>query len=181
MRALVVYESMFGNTETIARAVADGLGERYDVTTVEVGSAPARLPDDVALLVAGGPTHAMGMTRPATREQAAEQLTEQPAEAGHTGLVSRGRGLREWLAELEPGASLPAATFDTHVDKRFPGSASHAARRRLRSLGYDVRRAESFHVSGTTGPLTDGEPARARAWAAQLAAQLAPAREGSGG
>ena len=178
MRALVVYESMFGNTETIARAVADGLGERYDVTTVEVGSAPERLPADVALLVAGGPTHAMGLTRPGTREQAAEQLAKEP---GRAGLVSRGRGLREWLAELEPVASLPAATFDTHVDNRFPGSASRAARRRLRSLGYDVRRAESFHVSGTTGPLTDGEPARARAWAADLAAQLAPARKGPSG
>ena len=174
MRALVVYESMFGNTETIARAIAEGLGERYEVTTVEVGSAPSRLPDDVALLVAGGPTHAMGMTRPNTREQAAEEV-------GHAGLVSGGRGLREWLEALEPAVSLPAATFDTHIDKPFPGSASHAARRRLRTLGYDVRRAESFHVRGTTGPLTDGEPARARAWAARLAAGLAPAREASNG
>jgi hypothetical protein len=169
MRALVVYESMFGNTETIARAIADGLGELYEVTTTEVGSAPERLPGDVALLVVGGPTHAMGLTRPNTREQAA-------AEVGNAGLVSRGRGLREWLEALEPAGSLPAATFDTHIDKPFPGSASRAARRRLRALGFDVRRAESFHVRGTTGPLTDGEPARAHAWAARLAAELAASR-----
>lgn len=114
MRAVVVYEPVFGNTETIARAIADGLGERYEVTTAEVGSAPARLPDDVALLVAGGPTHALGMSRPGTREQAAGELAESAA------LVSRGRGLREWLEALEPAGPLPAATFDTHVDKAVP-------------------------------------------------------------
>ena len=171
MKTVVVYESMFGNTETIARAIADGLGERYEVTVVEVGSAPDRLPDDVALLVAGGPTHTMGMTRSSTRELAAEQ-------AGHAGLVSRGRGLREWLAVLEPALTLPAATFDTHIDKPFPGSASKAARRRLRALGFDVLRAESFRVRGSTGPLSDGEPARARVWAARLAAELAPVGDG---
>lgn len=41
MKALVVYESMFGNTEQIARAIADGLGESLDVDVTEVSNAPA--------------------------------------------------------------------------------------------------------------------------------------------
>jgi putative membrane protein len=41
MKALVVYESMFGNTEQIARAVAEGLGESVDLQVVEVADAAA--------------------------------------------------------------------------------------------------------------------------------------------
>ena len=166
MRALVVFESMFGNTETIARAVAEGLGERYDVTVAEVGAAPDQVPPGVDLLVAGGPTHAFGLSRPATRADAAGQL-------GDRSPVSPGRGLREWLAALPPVTGPAAATFDTHIDKRFPGSAAKAARRRLRGKGFDVRAAESFYVTGTPGPLADGEEARARAWGARLAGLLA--------
>ena len=47
MRALVVYESMFGNTRDVASAVADGLRTVGDVETVEVGVAPSRPPADV--------------------------------------------------------------------------------------------------------------------------------------
>ena len=55
MKALVVYESMFGNTEKIARAVADGVGEAMDVQLAEVADAPTEPSPDVALIVAGGP------------------------------------------------------------------------------------------------------------------------------
>jgi hypothetical protein len=171
MRALVVYESMFGNTERIAEAIADGLGERFEVTLTEVGSAPDELPDDLALLVVGGPTHAFGLSRPGTRAEAAKQ-------AGADGVRSGGRGLREWLGDLKPSPGLPAAAFDTHIDKRFPGSASGAVRRRLSSHGYDVRDTQSFHVTDTAGPLVAGEESRARAWASGIASRLVIARGG---
>ena len=44
MKALVVYESMFGNTEQIARAIAEGLGQSIDVQVAEVSKAPASRP-----------------------------------------------------------------------------------------------------------------------------------------
>jgi Flavodoxin len=66
MKALVVYESMFGNTEQIARAVAEGLGESVGVQVVEVADAAAEPDPDVALIVAGGPTHAFSMARSST-------------------------------------------------------------------------------------------------------------------
>jgi flavorubredoxin len=59
MRAMVVCESMFGNTEQVARAVARGLSEAgARVTTIEARQAPALLPDTYDLLVVGAPAHA---------------------------------------------------------------------------------------------------------------------------
>ena len=63
MRARVVYESMFGNTQAIAQAVADGLAESMSVDLEEIGSAATDVAADVGLLVVGGPTHAFGMSR----------------------------------------------------------------------------------------------------------------------
>ena len=164
MKALVVYESMFGNTRTVAEAIADGLRVAYDVTLSEVGAAPAAVPDDVALLVAGGPTHAFGLSRESTRADARKQ-------AGGT-VVSGGIGLREWLDAL-PRGSADAATFDTRVSHpRVPGSAAKKAAKRLRHSGFRVAEAETFWVSRTPGPLDPGEVERARAWGAGLATTL---------
>ena len=91
MRALVVYESMFGNTRLVAEAVADGLSSVLDVDVVEVAAAPTSF-DDVELLVVGGPTHAFGMTRQRTRDDARRQAEQ----SGHE-VVSMGIGMREWL------------------------------------------------------------------------------------
>ena len=55
MRALVVYESMYGNTRDVAKAVADGLATRMPVQLTEVGTAPTVLGDDIGLLVVGAP------------------------------------------------------------------------------------------------------------------------------
>src|SRR5213080_2906345 len=97
MRALVVVESVFGNTRRVADAVArgltDGLGSAADVHVVDVAY-PMDRPQGVDLLVVGGPTHAFAMTRPSTRRSAAEQM-------GGDARVAE-TGLREWLAAL-PG------------------------------------------------------------------------------
>lgn len=166
MSALVVYESMFGNTETVARAIADGLASRMEVDLVEVGAAPVAIRDDVTLLVAGGPTHAFGLSRANTRKSAADQ--------SHGPLVSRGIGLREWLDALAPGRAA-VATFDTRVrHPRVPGSAARAAERRLGKLGFQaVVPAETFWVGGTPGPLLDGEADRARRWGERVAVAVA--------
>jgi hypothetical protein len=168
MRVLVVYESMFGNTRTIAEAVARGVADAgIEVTAVEVGDAPAALAEDVGLLIVGAPTHALGLSRPESRRSAGDQASEP--------LVSEGTGLREWLAAL-PRGEVRVAAFDTHIDKRIPGSASKAALRRLRRLGYQpALPAESFYVRDVAGPLVDGELERAGRWASTLAATLLPA------
>jgi hypothetical protein len=165
VRALVVYESMFGNTRIIAEAVGVGLrGAGMDVEVLEVGAAPPAPDAEVGLLVVGAPTHALSLSRPESRGSAAEQA-DGP-------LVSMGVGLREWLASLPHGDGRVAA-FDTHIDRRVPGAASRAALKRLRRRGYRVASpGESFYVSDTTGPLVDGETARAERWGADLATSL---------
>ncbi|WP_101790310.1 flavodoxin family protein [Nonomuraea indica] len=167
MDALVVYESMFGNTRRIAEAVAEGLSCRVRAEAVEVGSAPAQVGPDIGLIVVGGPTHAFSMSRTSTRRSAAQQATGP--------LVSRGDGVREWLATLRtPAARLGSAAFDTRIAKpRMPGSAARGIARRLRRLGVRaVGPAQSFLVIGTQGPLVDGEVERARQWGERLAASL---------
>jgi hypothetical protein len=126
----------------------------------EVSDAPSCLGDEVDLLVVGGPTHAFGMSRPATRQDAAKQA-----------LVSTGDGIREWIEQLALAPGMRAATFDTRIRKIWvPGSASRAALKRLRRIGCDVPPgALTFFVEGTRGPLVAGELARARGWGEELA------------
>lgn len=163
MGALVIYESMYGNTQQIAAAIGEGLSASGPVEVVEVGSAPLVPAGDVRLLVVGAPTHVLGLSRDTTRADAAERSDRE--------VISTGIGLREWLetATLPPG--LAVATFDTKADKRWlPGSAAAVARRQLRRRGCrPVVAAESFYVEGMEGPLAAGEIARAGSWAARLA------------
>ena len=170
MRALVVYESMFGNTRLVAQVAADALAAAgAAVTLTEVSDAPADV-GDVDLLVVGGPTHAFGMSRASTRADAANQAGSRP-------VASRGIGIREWLDRLAaPASTVRVATFDTRVrPPRVPGSAARAADRRLRHLGLlVVAPATSFWVAGTKGPLHDGELDRVREWATGLVSTAAP-------
>jgi hypothetical protein len=167
MRALVVVESMFGNTQEIAHAVGQGLSTRMEVALVPVSEAPTQIDPPLALLVVGGPTHAFGLTREGTREDAVRQGAHPPGGAGP--------GLREWLTELTTSVSGTAtAAFDTRVRKRgVPGSAARGAERRLTRLGFAAGPTMSFWVSGVSGPLLPGEVDRAREWGADLAAEVA--------
>jgi Flavodoxin domain len=167
MTALVVHESHWGNTRAVARAIADGLAasDGGPVQVVDVTAAPSPLPDDVDLVVLGGPTHAFSMSRATTRRDAHDQ----GAEPGH-----EERGIREWLATLPADDTTRAvATFDTRAEqvRRLPGSAARAAGRYVshHRLG-SVVSTESFYVKDSPGPLVDGELDRARAWGVELSA-----------
>ena len=166
MHAVVVFESIWGNTELIAREVAAGIGgERTDV--VNAASAPTVLDADVDLLVVGGPTHAFSMSTDATRESARQQG------AAHIPAM----GIREWIeAHRSPGRDVPVATFDTRVvSPRLPGSAAKKAMKRLVALGFrPIAKPETFGVHGYSGPVANGEVERARRWGTELA-RLLPA------
>jgi menaquinone-dependent protoporphyrinogen IX oxidase len=70
MRALVVYESMYGNTHEIAGNIADGLRSNYEVTLVPVAEATTDLVAGADLLVGGAPTHVHGLPSVATQRVA---------------------------------------------------------------------------------------------------------------
>ena len=162
MRTLVVYESLWGNTELIARAVGARLAAAGAEVDVLDSDAAPQSTEGYELLVVGGPTHAFSMTRAATRADAVKS---------HGAPRQPERGIREWLSQLErPSAGIPAAAFDTRVDKpRMPGSAAKAAKHELRSLGFETSlKQQTFRVQGYEGPLLDGENERAAAWADTL-------------
>jgi hypothetical protein len=160
---MVVYESMFGNTREIAEAIADGLSPGVEVQTVAVDAAPPEIADDIDIVVVGGPTHAFGMSRPGTRAQAASKGAQMS--------TSVTVGIREWLDRLQCNAGhTRMAAFDTRVRRpRVPGSAARKIAKRLRRLGMPLAHPTTFWVTGTTGPLLDGETERARDWGRELA------------
>lgn len=169
--ALVVFETVFGDNRTIARAVAEGLGESVPVVVLEAREAPEVLGPEVGLLVVGGPTHQFGMPRPDSRREAVRSLDAQP--------TSTAVGLREWLTELADGHGMPAAAFDTRLTHpRFLRLVDHASAQEvklLRAHGFDVvAPAEHFWVVDAAGPLADGEADRAREWGRTLGRLVAP-------
>ena len=167
MKALVVYESMFGNTKQVARAIARGLEKSAEVELVEVSDAPPNPDVDVDLIVAGGPTHAFSMSRASTRGNAIDR----GATEGEQGI-----GLREWIEALPKGRHADKiATFDTRVRtmRHLPGSAAKGAAKAARHHRYEsAAPAESFYVDDIEGPLLGGELDRAEAWGEQLGASM---------
>ncbi|MFI7065258.1 flavodoxin family protein [Kribbella sp. NPDC050124] len=166
-RALIVYESMFGNTWKVAAAIRDGLSTVIDTDLVRVDQASTRVPMDVRLLVVGGPTHAFSMSRPSTRSDAGKQGdVVMPVETG----------IREWLGALPTCTTKTlSATFDTRITKvrRLPGSAARSADKILRRRGFrPLRPPASFFVDDTTGPIEERELERARQWGMELGQAL---------
>jgi flavodoxin len=155
MKAAVIYESLYGNTEAIAKAVAEGVGHAGEVEIVEVSQAPEAVAQGFDLLVLGAPTHGHGMSRPESRESVDPAKTSM--------------GIREWLERLSAAPGARVAAFDTRFDKPrwLTGSAALKISRRLSDLGCElVMPPESFFVDHTEGPLQDGELDRAKRWGA---------------
>ncbi len=145
MYSLVMYDSGFGNTERIARAIADALREhgRVHVVACDYGSAPNL--DGVDLLVIGGSTQRHGPSP--VLESLLDALPE---------VAIRGRAV---------------AVFDTryHMHKLLSGSAANKIAKRLAQLGgVLVVPPESFFVVERARPLETGEIERAAQWAAHL-------------
>lgn len=159
LRALVVYESMFGNTERVARAIAKGLAiDNIEVTVTEVGKAPVGQPLDVDILVVGAPTHAFSLSRPRTRADAVRQGAPESRQA---------RGLREWLTAVSGTSGLGVAAFDTRVSKvrRLPKAAGPRAAKIARQHGFTLlSKPVGFVVDDVKGPLGPHELERAVQW-----------------
>src|SRR4051794_34303203 len=60
MRALIVYESMYGNTRQIAEAIAEGCRQAGEASVVRAASCDPAMLAGLDLLVIGGPTPRLG-------------------------------------------------------------------------------------------------------------------------
>lgn len=155
MKVLIVFDSVWGNTEKIARAIGAALEPSWEVRVVKAGEAK---PGDFAgndLVIVGSPT---------------QKFTSLPA-------------VKKLLAGIPAGALKGgfAAAFDTRLDvakvksgllkflaKIFGFSAKKLGKALVRKGGVLAVPPEGFFVEGTEGPLKAGEIERAAAWAKSL-------------
>ena len=119
MRALIVFESMYGNTHAIADALASGLRPHGEVEVVHVGKITPAQVVDADFLVVGGPTHVHGMTSTTTRKGAVDTA----GKSGGALVIDpdvAAIGLRDWFEVLPEvrGHGTPAVAFDTRTDGR---------------------------------------------------------------
>jgi len=76
MRALIAYESLYGNTHIVANHIADGLRDGYEVTVLPVTEETIEMVNEADLLVVGGPTHIHGMSTNRSRQAAADAASK---------------------------------------------------------------------------------------------------------
>lgn len=161
MKAIVVYESHWGNTAAVARAIAEGIGHgARALNTDEAATAEVAEAD---LIVAGAPVIAFGLPRETMRDQIAAGAEKAPTapDVSHP-------FLRRWLDALPQHEGWGAA-FETRI-WWSPRGATGSIESKLRRAGCRLAgKSERFIVDGAYGPLKDGELERARAWGATLA------------
>jgi flavodoxin I len=159
MKYLVVYDSIFGNTEKIAQAVAGELAKAGEGLAVRVSEVKTDQLAGLDLLVVGSPTRGFRPT-PAVKDFL-------------KGLPSQS------LKDVQAGA------FDTRVvikevNNAFLtimagifGYAAQPIARQLAGKGAQVLPPiEGFFVSGSEGPLNEGESQRAEEWARGISSSL---------
>lgn len=152
---LVLYDSVFGNTEKIAEAIGEAIEGAKVIKVTEVSDNDL---ENLQILIVGSPTRAFNPT-PATTNM---------------------------LKGLGPSAliGVKAAAFDTRIpiDNKTPGFlklmiklfgyADSKITKRLTKAGATLAlESVGFAVSGTEGPLVEGEIARAQDWARQILKQ----------
>jgi len=144
MRAMVVYDSVYGNTEKVAKAIGDGIGGGAQV--VRAAAVKTSDLEGLELLVVGSATHG-----------------GRPTEALQ-GLLGR-------MGE-ESLHGVRVAAFDTRLATKLVAVFGYAAKRIATALegrgGRLVAPPEGFLVQGRRGPLQEGELERATAWGGKL-------------
>jgi hypothetical protein len=161
MKAIVVYESLWGNTAAIARAIAEGLGpEARALSTAEATAAEIA---GAGLIVAGAPVMAFSLpTEQIRQNQARNPGKAPPPDMSHP-------SMRAWLGAL-PAAQGRFAAFETAF-RWSPGGATGGITRGMEHAGYrQVAKRQRFIVTkGGREALRPGEVEKARAWGAELA------------
>jgi len=165
MKAVVVYESLWGNTAAVARAIAAGIGP--DARALSTAEAVPEAVAGADLIVAGSPLFAFRLPTEPVREGIRKKAATfaAPPDLSHP-------ALRTWLETLAPGRGR-AAAFETRI-WWSPGGATGAILKALQTTGYTpIARGKRFRVTGMTGPLKPGQLERAETWGRELARKAA--------
>ena len=162
MKAVVVYESLWGNTAAIAKAIAEGVGPDARALSTDEATTDALAGAD--LVVAGAPLLGFNLPTEDMRKSIADNPTMPDADVAHPSMRSCLEGL--------PKGSGRGAGFETRI-WWSPGSAAKKIAAGLEGAGYSAAaKPEKFLVTGRYGPLKDGEVERARQWGARLAQDI---------
>jgi hypothetical protein len=164
MNVIVVYESHWGNTAAVARAIAEGYGPDARVMTTDAATTPVVAEAD--LIIAGAPVMGFNLPTDKMLESLTSETARDPAEPDLTHA-----SMRAWLEGLPAGHGR-AVGFDTRV-RWSPAGATGSIDRILEGAGYRMlAKPAHFVVTGKYGPLRDGELERARRWGAELSSAM---------
>jgi flavodoxin len=156
MDALIVYDSVFGNTEKVARAMGDALSSQMDAAVRKVGDIDPQQVTGVQFLIVGSPTRAFSPT-PATRD-----FLKSIPKNGLEGVNVAAFDTRVSIEEVDSPI--------LNVFVKIFGYAAKPIARRLEKRGGELTLPpEGFIVGGTEGPLKTGELERAASWAERAA------------
>jgi len=143
MKALIIYDSVYGNTEKIARAIAEAITPFGEVKVLRAGEANPSELASTDLLIVGSPTQG-GRPTPAIQD------------------------LLNKVTKLSL-QGINVVAFDTRIPTKLVGVFGYAAGRIADNLkrkgGTLILSPEGFFVKGNEGPLKEGELERAAGWA----------------
>ena len=158
MKAMVVYDSVFGNTEKIAQAIGHALGAPEDVEIAQVGNIKPEQLAGLTLLIVGSPTRKFSPTAAIT------SFLRSIPKNGLKGVRVAAFDTRFTVSAIEKVRIL--AFF-----VKIFGYAAKPIADRLEKKGAGLAvPPEGFYVSDTEGPLLEGELERAADWAKQIMA-----------
>ena len=159
MKALVIYDSFFGNTEKVAQAIAKGLGSEHELAVMRVGAVGPEHLSGLGLLITGSPTRAFHAT------PAMMKLINGLPKNSLKGVTVAAFDTRIVLEDIN-------SRFLNVMVKLFGYAAQPMLNKLLAKGGRKALPAEGFFVTGTEGPLKEGELERAEAWAKDILSTL---------
>ena len=157
MKVLIIYDSVFGNTEQVAQVMGSALGSQAEVNILRVGDVKPEHLTGLDVLIVGSPTRAFSPT-PETKK-----LLGSIPQHGLKGIKVAAFDTRIALSDVD-SRILPVFV------KVFGYAAKPIADRLTKKGGDLIISPEGFFVKGSEGPLKDGELERATDWAKQIIA-----------
>ena len=177
MNAAIVYESLWGDTAEVARAIAEGFGEGARV--LSTAEATPEVLAETGLVIAGAPVHMGHLPSDKTRSKAQERFedSENWPELPEPDLTHP--SMHAWLDALPKRKGSLGAAFDTRSPGKWTGNSAGRIASKLKSRGYRQLVAPTgFVVESQSGPLATGERERAVEWGREISRQADAARAG---
>lgn len=148
MKAIVLYDSKYGNTEQVAKGICSGMKE-VGFSSVECRRGSTVTPEELLsteIWILGSPTHMGGVSR-------------------------NFKQMIKWMGGQDL-QGIRGTAFDTRLENMKGGASQRISEAMIRSGIQMLLDPESFIVKGRKGPLAEGEEARAISFGRRIAGAL---------